>query len=73
MSPQSKAFSIYLQFVRDINGDKEEAKKSALIVVNEILEINWIHSQPTCFDDLVNEFKDKSDYWNEVKKEIEKL
>jgi Fe-S oxidoreductase len=73
MSPKAKAFSIYFQFVRDINGDKEEAKKSAIIVVNEILDINWIHSEPTCFDDLVNEYKEKSVYWNQVKSEIEKL
>jgi len=73
MSPKSKAFSIYLQFINDINLDKEIAKKSALILVNEILQINWIHSQPECFDDLVNEYKEKSVYWNEVKQEIEKI
>jgi hypothetical protein len=73
MTPKAKAFSIYFQFVRDINGDKEEAKKSANIVVNEILSINWIHQQPVFFDDLVNEYKEKSDYWHEVKVEIEKI
>lgn len=50
-----------------------QAKECALIAVHEILQINWYHSEPECFDDLANEYKEKSFYWNEVKQEIEKL
>ena len=78
MTPKTKAIELvdkyYLQndllyeFLSFI-----QAKQCALIAVDEILKINWYHSEPTCFDDLVNEHKEKSVYWNEVKEEIEKL
>lgn len=89
MTPKAKAYEMvdkYYQLmpmVKDVIlkkaniewefNDWEQAKKCALISVAEILNIQWVHSEPTCFDDLVNEYKSKSDFWNQVKEEIIKL
>ena len=78
MSPKQKAKELFDKFYYIVPSyelpiDDQVAKECALIAVHEILQINWIHSQPECFDDLANEYKEKSFYWNEVKKEIEKL
>jgi hypothetical protein len=72
MSPKAKAKELYSTYIDYTFGDFN-CKQCALIAVDEILKINWYHSEPTCFDDLVNEHKEKSVYWNEVKEEIEKL
>jgi hypothetical protein len=49
------------------------AKQCALIAVNEIFEhIDYIF-QELKKDKLPNKFDDEIEYWNEVKKEIEKL
>lgn len=74
MTPKSKAIEIFdRMFSSSRNIEEFEAKQCALVAVNEILQIQWYHSEPTCFDDLANEYKEKSVFWNEVKSEIEKL
>lgn len=83
MTPKEKALTLCQSFGMTTFMDEEcndgvtlpinIAKKCALIAVDEILQINWYHSEPMFFDDLANEFKEKSVYWNEVKQEIEKL
>jgi hypothetical protein len=82
MSPKSKAKELVEKFADVLpsvfyNSEESKnyprAKQCAIIAINEILQINWYHSQPECFDDLANEYKEKSFYWNEVKEQIEKL
>jgi hypothetical protein len=82
MSPKSKAKELIEKYADVLpsvfyNSDEAKnyprAKQCALIAVDEILQINWYNFEPLCFDDLVNEYKEKSVYWNEVKQEIEKI
>lgn len=74
MTPKEKAEQLLNRFYFDTTlNELETSKECALIAVDEILQINWYHSEPECFDDLANEYKEKSFYWNEVKQEIEKL
>jgi hypothetical protein len=68
MSPKEKAKEIYwkyYQLVADGSHPELNSKKCALIAVNEILE------EALGLDD--NDYQLKSDYWLEVKQEIEKL
>lgn len=80
MTPKEKAKELFLKYAMYIRAGymfdeeaDEDAKQCALIAVDEIIKIQWFHSEPTCFDDLANEYKEKSVYWNEVKSELEKL
>lgn len=72
MSPKVKAQVLYNTYI-DYTFGHFNCKQCALIAVDEIIKINWYHSEPTCFDDLANEHKEKSIYWNEVKQELENL
>jgi hypothetical protein len=73
MTPKEKAaelvnrYAIYLRANLMYDEDAEEdAKQCALIAVDEILEDN--------VDDMSEEFFDiRIEYWQEVKREIEKL
>lgn len=61
MTPKEKA----IELVEDMHdapetGYNEHAKVCALIAVDEVLSVIWVY-----LDDV--------DYWDEVKKEIEKL
>lgn len=74
MTPKQKAAEIFNKMCNSVDELLPyDVKECALIAVDEILQINWYHSEPTCFDDLANEYKEKSIYWNEVKAELEKL
>ena len=72
MTPKEKAIELVNKYW-DLNLGWLKCCQCALIAVDEILNIQWVHSEPTCFDDLVNEYKSKSDFWNQVKQEIENL
>jgi len=61
MTPQEKAKELSMKF--DKWGETDNAKKCALIAVDEILKNNKI-----LFEDVLND-----QYWQEVKQEIEKL
>jgi hypothetical protein len=71
MTPQYKAEELVDKFVAYTPADSEleypNAKKCALIAVNEIINSNP-HSNP-----LNTEVYSTMDWWQEVKKEIEKL
>lgn len=61
MTAKEKAFSLYFKFIRDVIADDQKAKQCALIAVDEIINaelFKWLE------DEI---------YWEEVKKEIEKL
>jgi len=74
MSPKEKAYDIFNKMCNSVDELLPyDVQECALIAVDEILKINLYHSEPTCFDDLANEHKEKSVYWNEVKQELEKL
>ena len=67
MTPKQKADELVLRYLRIDNNTKEWfnlyiAKQCALIAVDEILNINSVDKDFTL-----------SHYWEEVKKEIEKL
>jgi len=70
MSPYEKAVELFKKFYGKPNNSKnrikniefDTAKQCALIVVDEILNIN-----------SVDKDEDLSNYWEEVKQEIEKL
>ena len=64
MTPKEKAFHLHFSFIRDVIADKEKAKKCALIAVDETLRALHFNVWTN-----VEEIK----YWNEVKKEMEKL
>ncbi len=61
MTPKQKAFELYFKFYRDIIADNDRAKQSALIAVDEILNLD--------IDTNVLDYW----WWQEVKQEIEKL
>jgi hypothetical protein len=63
MTPKEKAHGLIVKAL--VQFEKltiDEAKKIALIAVDEILQITW-----------VDKFLTVGHYWNEVKQEIEKL
>jgi hypothetical protein len=61
MTPREKAVELVHKFAME-NKYYERAKQCALIAVDEILSINSIDKD-----------EDLSNYWEEVKQEIEKL
>jgi hypothetical protein len=61
MTPREKAVELVHKFAME-NKYYERAKQCALIAVDEILSIN-----------SVDKDEDLSNYWEEVKQEIEKL
>lgn len=68
MSPQEKAFDMILLFIDKKSGvRKEQAKRYALICVDQIIAANP-HSNPFNTD-----VHSTMSYWLEVKQEIEKL
>jgi len=85
MTPKEKARELVNQFLEkipfaDTNVYKDwkkemndKAKQCALIAVDEILEnVNYFFSELEK-DGLPNKFDDEIEYWQEVKKEINKL
>jgi hypothetical protein len=63
MTPQEKAYEIWQKMMNaDVLVDSISAKQCSLVAVDEILSIN-----------SVDKDEDLSNYWEEVKKEIEKL
>jgi hypothetical protein len=79
MTPKDKAKKLAMKF--DKYGETDNAKKSALIAVDEIIkskELNYLFSQEQIYclestsdDRWINETFIK--YWRQVKKEIKKL
>jgi hypothetical protein len=63
MKPQAKAYEIWQKMMNaDVLVDSISAKQCSLVAVDEILSIN-----------SVDKDEHLSNYWEEVKKEIEKL
>jgi hypothetical protein len=63
MTPQEKAYEIWQKMMNaDVLVDSISAKQCSLVAVDEILSIN-----------SVDKDEDLSNYWEEVKQEIEKL
>jgi len=79
MTPKEKAKELvkkYIYYVEAItsNGQIENAKKCALIAVDEILDLKLLFFQPQI--DKSNKIKTNNsqvEYWVQVKKEIEIL
>jgi hypothetical protein len=79
MTPQEKAEELVLTYLRIDNNTKEWfnkhiAKQCALIAVDEILNIE--HPQIIIYTEIIkNSIRDyfQDEYWEEVKKEIQKL
>jgi hypothetical protein len=67
MTPKEKAFSLYFKYIRDVIADNKKAKQCAIIAVNEIILANP-HSNP-----FNTEVYSTMSYWQQVKKEIEKI
>lgn len=84
MTPKEKANELIRKFTLTFSSNIEEAKQSALISINEIidayyyLEVEILHTQ---FGELLNKINGEIRikyiefcmYWIEVKKEIEQL
>jgi len=74
MTPKDTAFRFLFLFKID---DKKTAKKCALIVVNEIIKAHPTFPMPWHIGVEINGLVDNAmfpyNYWEEVKKEIEKL
>lgn len=72
MTAKAKAFNLYFKFIRDVIADNEKAKQCALIAVDEILNLD-LHDVGDYknFEGIPSEWY--ISYWNEVKKEIQKL
>jgi hypothetical protein len=63
MKPQAKAYEIWQKMMNaDVLVDSISAKQCSLVAVDEILSIN-----------SVDKDENSSNYWEEVKQEIEKL
>jgi len=63
MTPQEKAYEIWRKMMNaDLLVDSISAKQCSLVAVDEILSIN-----------SVDKDEDLSNYWGQVKQEIEKL
>jgi len=64
MKPKEKAFQIFWNYIHNVNADYDKAKKSAIIVVDEILlEID------DNYDSMHS--SDRKLYWQEAKQELE--
>jgi hypothetical protein len=63
MTPKAKAFHLYFKYVSEVIADNDKAKQCALIAVDEIMKLDvvWYQGSRTY------------DFYQEVKKEIEKL
>ena len=76
MTPKEKAIDLMAGFYDiksnepDYGMEREMAKKCALIAVDEILNSNPSYDDYGCNGWIII---DNSEYWEEVKKEIEKL
>ncbi len=74
MTPQEKARDLYFNYyqqVADGSSPEYNAKQCALIAVDEILNSNYKNTlTDLCYKFTCNEL---DNYWEEVKKEIEKL
>jgi hypothetical protein len=71
MTPKEKARELYDKYWKII--DTLTTKQCALIAVDEVLEnVNYFFSELEK-DGLPNKFDDEIEYWQEVKKEINKL
>jgi hypothetical protein len=72
MKPKEKAKELvdklWIFSIPNSNGSWQNAKKSALITVNEIINSNPYTKANVLFDAVSNKL-----YWQEVKEEIEKL
>jgi hypothetical protein len=69
MTPKEKAQELFDKFYIEIYGfAKEDAKKFSLIAIDEIINASPI--EPMTF---LNGMRSNIPYWEEVKKEIEKL
>ena len=77
MTAKEKAIELvdkYSPFsVRNWYEDNEVAKECALICVDEILDNLPFRDYGFKFDSICSRFKAVSEYWQEVKQEIEKL
>jgi len=74
MTPKEKAEQLYNKMVVDFDIDYWQTKQCALIAVDEILNIE--HPQVIIYTEISkNSIRDyfQDEYWEEVKKEIEKL
>jgi hypothetical protein len=76
LSPKEKAEELVLRYLRIDNNTKEWfnsyiAKQCALIAVDEILQI--FNNEWTKLDFWTEEINGTINFWQEVKKEIEKL
>ena len=65
MTPKEKAFHLHFKYIREVIADNDKAKQCALIAVDDIL---FVLNE---FEDTYSE--DASQFYNEVKQEIEKL
>lgn len=66
MNPKEKARELYTKFYWKTYISHEEAKQCALICVDEILNTEVYKLYPSTLKNEIN-------YWQKVKKEIEKL
>ena len=66
MTPQEKALNLYNRMIVDFTIDKWQSKQCALIVVDELEK-----QEATLLN--YNSESYSSEYWQEVKQEIEKL
>ena len=76
MSPKEKGVELYwkyYQLVADCSHPEEKAKESALIAVDEIIQVTapYLDRHEDYYQQLKIEMT--SGYWQEVKQEIEKL
>lgn len=65
MTPQEKALDLYNRMIVDFTIDKWQSKQCALIAVDEIIDTIEYSSQADEISKII--------YWDNVKKEIEKL
>jgi hypothetical protein len=66
MTPKEKSIELVNKYLQIYDGRVIEAKKCALIAVDEIIQLR------KGYFDCINPMQDEK-YWQEVKKEIEKL
>ena len=75
MTPKEKAIELVDKF-KELYDYGSLSKDSALIAVDEILNMNWCLPLVLTIQDekdIENSIKILSEYWKEVKQEIEKL
>ena len=68
MEPKEKAIDLVHKFGME-NQYYERAKQCALICVDEIINV----AKPECHIETAYNLEETLEYWEEVKKEIEKL